>query len=145
MDAKPFLNDDFAQDLIRLSNEAVEFTPILYYDADGDCIEFIAEPHSHDAQRINSLLTVYLSTETGRLIGSRIKGVKQLIRRRPYVRIAVKDGKVRLDHLIVAGGSPENLQEPMKPGLNLDYEALIRELADLASEREFDAPELCEA
>jgi hypothetical protein len=61
------------------------------------------------------------------------------------VRIAVKDGKVRLDHLIVAGGSPENLQEPMKPGLNLDYESIIRELADLASEREFDAPELCEA
>ncbi len=145
-DPRGFWRDDFAKEILGLADEAHEFEPILHYDSDGDCIEFISERDSYDAERINSLITVYHSTSSERLIGARIKGVMQLIRRRPYVSIAVKDGKIRLDFLIVAGGLPDGpWGSEEKPALSLRYEKVIRELADLASTREIEVPQLCEA
>jgi hypothetical protein len=50
--------------------EAGDFQPIAHHDPDGDCIEFIASDESYYAQRLDSLVTVYIGRETGEIVGS---------------------------------------------------------------------------
>ena len=83
-----------------------QFTPVVHYDEDGDCIEFIAEPDSFYAERIDELVTAYRSYRSKKVVGFLIKGVRRLreeiLRRIPGFKIEIRDGKVRLEHLLLA-------------------------------------------
>lgn len=99
-------NEDFAKTMLLLARPAEAFTPTATYDADGDCIEFLAKPDPFYAERIDDLVTVYYSQVTDELIGSLIKGVRQfgeeVSRRNPGFRVVIEDGHIRLDHLFLA-------------------------------------------
>jgi len=56
------------------------FHPFISHDPEGDCIQFFTKPDSYHAKRLNDLLTVYLSHETGEVTGAMIKGAKRFWR-----------------------------------------------------------------
>jgi hypothetical protein len=95
-------NAEFAAHLLELAQDAPAFQPVAVYDADGDCIEFLSRPDPFYAERVDGLITVYRSQESGQVIGSLIKGIHPLLKKHPGLRIEVRDGSVRLVHLIRA-------------------------------------------
>jgi len=99
-------NAEFAKRMMLMGGSANQFKPTAAYDPDGDCIEFLAKPDPFFAERIDDLVTVYYSQETGELIGSLIKGVVRFCdekaKRMPGFAIEVHDGPVRLVHIFQA-------------------------------------------
>lgn len=99
-------NDAFATYVLGQVEEGRPFQPQVFYDQDGDCIEFLASNEPFYAERIDSLVTVYYGEETGEIVGSLIKGVKRFIEeitaKVPGFRIEVEDGRIRLEHLFTA-------------------------------------------
>ncbi len=99
-------SNQFAAEMLRLAKEAPPFKPEAYYDPDGDCIEFLVKPDSFYARRLDDLVTVYYSHETGEIVGSLIKGVtsfcKKLLADRPGARIVIHEGRIKIEHLFLA-------------------------------------------
>jgi len=99
-------NAEFAKRMTLLGRAAEQFRPTATYDADGDSIEFLAKPDPFYAERIDDLVTVYYSQETGDVVGSLIKGVSQFCqefsKRNPGFRIVIQDGPVHLEHIFLA-------------------------------------------
>jgi hypothetical protein len=133
-------NQEFAKRMMLLAKPAERFRPTATYDPDGDCIEFLATPESFYAERVDDLVTVYYSQETGEVIGSLIKGVskfcKTLLEKMPGFRIEIRDGRVSLEHIFRASlwfshFAPEDLP-------TLTYQKLIL----MAEESQAEA-ELC--
>ncbi len=63
-------NEEFAKRMMLLTEPAEPFRPTATYDPDGDCIEFLVSPDPFYAERVDDVLTVYYSQETGQVIGS---------------------------------------------------------------------------
>lgn len=72
-------NEDFAQFVLSKVPANHSFRPSAFYDADGDCIEFIVAPDSYYVERVDSIVTVYRSQETNEVVGSLITGVRKLL------------------------------------------------------------------
>jgi hypothetical protein len=120
-------NEDFAKRMMLLARPADEFRPSATYDADGDCIEFLVKPDPFRAERVDDLVTVYYSQDSGEIIGSLIKGVRRFFQKvvpnLPGLRLVIKDGRVRMEHifltqLLLSQGAPTDLA-------TLTYEKLI--------------------
>jgi hypothetical protein len=103
---KAISDSDFAKHVMDMCAPVEHFEPTTIYDPDGDCIEFIAKNDDFYAERIDDLVTVYYSRETGEIIGSLIKGVqgffKTILERNPGFKIEINDGPVKLEHLFLA-------------------------------------------
>jgi hypothetical protein len=99
-------NSEFAKRMMLLAQPAEQFKPTATYDPDGDCIEFLAKPDSFCAERVDDLVTVYYSQETGEVTGSLIKGVsgfcRDMFQRIPGFRIEIQAGRVNLQHIFLA-------------------------------------------
>jgi len=99
-------NEEFAKRMLLLAGAAEQFKPTAIYDPDGDCIEFLARPDPFYAERVDDLVTVYYSQETGEVVGSLIKGAaafcKQVLQKLPGFRIEIQDGRVKLEHIFLA-------------------------------------------
>lgn len=120
-------NSDFAKRMMLLAHPAERFTPTAVYDADGDCVEFLAKPDAFYAERVDDLVTVYYSQETGEVIGSLIKGVKkfckQMLSRMPGFHIEIQDGRVSLQHFFLARMWSSNLDR--EDIVTLTYRKLV--------------------
>lgn len=137
-------NEEFAKRMMLLAKPASEFKPSAYYDPDGDCIEFLAKPDPFYEERVDELVTVYYSQKTGEVVGSLIKSVsrlaKRLEERLPGFIITIEDGRIRLQHLFLAGmwlqkAEPHAIQV-------LAY----KKLAEIAEKNSVDvSAELCSA
>jgi hypothetical protein len=103
---KAMTNAEFAAQVAELAKGVASPQPTAVYDPDGDCIEFLAKPEPFYAERIDDLVTVYYSQESGAVIGSLIKGASrfcnELLKRLPGFRIEVIDRNVRLEHIFLA-------------------------------------------
>lgn len=114
-------NEQFAQHVLSQVPTDHRFKPSAFYDADGDCIEFVAAPDSYYAERIDTLVTVYRSQETKEIIGSLIKGVSKFLRnvveRAPGFRIEIRDGRIKLVHLFTAKLWSEEIGPTTIPGI----------------------------
>jgi hypothetical protein len=99
-------NSEFGDYMLQLAAKAPPFKPTATYDADGDCIEFIASPEVYRAQRLDDLVTVYYGQETGHIVGSLIKGIsefrKKIAEKMPGFVIEVDDEPVKLVHIFLA-------------------------------------------
>jgi hypothetical protein len=99
-------DDNFAALVLGKVDVNRPFETQIYYDSDGDCIEFLASNEPFYAERMDSLVTVYYSEETNEVIGSLIKRVKSFIReviqKVPGFKIEVRDGHIRLEHIFTA-------------------------------------------
>src|SRR5438477_674373 len=98
--------DEFAARVLEVAKPADTFSPTAYYDPDGDCIEFLARPDNFHAERVDDLVTVYHSEESGEIIGSLLKGVsvlcKKLLEQLPGFKIEIQHGRVKLVHIFLA-------------------------------------------
>jgi hypothetical protein len=99
-------NEEFAKRMMLLAEPADHFKPTAAYDPDGDCIEFLASPDPFYAERVDDLVTVYYSQETGQVVGSLIKGVSKfcstVLEKLPGFRIEIQDRRVKLQHIFLA-------------------------------------------
>ena len=133
-------NEELAKKMMLLAKPAGQFKPTATYDPDGDCIEFLVKPDSFYAERIDDLVTVYYSQETGEVIGSLIKGVSEFCRafqeRMPGFEIEIHDGWVSLEHIFRARLWSSQQDPQALP--TLTYQKLI----DIAEETEVEA-EMC--
>ena len=62
----------------------------IWYNEQGDCIQFIADQVAEIADRIDDYLTIYRSAEDDKPIGFQLKDVKALIRKFGYKGIQVE-------------------------------------------------------
>jgi len=133
--------DDFMTEMESMFGPPQEFQPTAMYIPAGDCIEFVARPGRYHAQRLDDLVTVYLSEENDEIVGSLIKGVRALCRqlneKLPGLKINVEDGRVRLEHLFLA----HVWSEPVADKL---IERTYKKLIEVAEETGAEA-ELCSA
>ncbi len=99
-------NSEFGEYMQKLATKAPPFAPTAVYDPDGDCIEFLASPEVFRAERLDDLVTVYYGQETGKIVGSLIKGVRrfrrQTLKKIPGFVIEIEDGPVKLVHIFLA-------------------------------------------
>jgi len=152
-------NAEFAKKMMLLAQPAERFRPVATYDPDGDCIEFLAKPDPFYAERVDDLVTVYYSQETGEVIvhlpgliqdrdnvNVMVVGIAparnsatiklQFLDRMPGFRIEIHDGPVSLQHIFLArlwsaAGAPDDIA-------TLTY----RKLIDVAHETKIEG-ELC--
>ena len=92
---KHFL-DDFVHELNNSSTEeSEEVIGVPWYNREGDCIVFRNAPGAFIADRVDEILTLYLSAEERHPIGFQIKDVMALVRKYGYdglmVRAEVED------------------------------------------------------
>jgi hypothetical protein len=132
--------DEFMAEMERTFGPPQNFSPTATYIPEGDCVEFFARPGSFYAQRIDDVVTVYLSQKDDEIVGSLIKGIKafceRIMKNFPGFKIEIDDGKVRLEHIFLAHlWSSEPLQDKIKV---LRYRRLI----EVAEETNAQA-ELC--
>jgi hypothetical protein len=99
-------NEELAKRMMLLAKPAEQFRPTATYDPDGDCIEFLAKPDPFYAERVDNLVTVYYSQETGEIVGSLVKGVSRFFqefsKKNPGFRIVIELEPVRLEHIVLA-------------------------------------------
>jgi hypothetical protein len=97
---------EFEQLVLSKVPSGETFQPLVTYDADGDCIEFLTSDQSFYAEQVDPLVTVYYDRETGEVIGSLIKGISRFLRevleRAPGFKIEIQDGRIKLEHLLTA-------------------------------------------
>jgi len=53
--------DEFAERVMEITSDVESTGKSVYYDPDGDCIEFLSRPEEFWAERIDDLVTVYYS------------------------------------------------------------------------------------
>lgn len=126
--------EEFAKVVFQQTENVKRQIPCAVYDPHGDCIEFIAKDEAFRGERIDSLVTVYYGLESGEIVGSLIKGVKKLLSKKPQCKIIVRDGKVKIEHLLLARLS--DLEGEIE---NLEYKKLF----EVAEETEAEAELLC--
>jgi hypothetical protein len=132
--------DEFMAEMEGRFGCASQFQPTATYIPEGDCIEFVARPGPYRAKRLDDLVTVYLSENDDEIVGSLIKGVRELCHRLteklPGFRINVEGGRIRLEHLFLAhlwsGPRPS-------PFVELTYRRLIEVAEETGAEAEFCA------
>jgi len=109
------------------------FQPTCFYNQPGDSIEFHTSRDAYLAERVDELVTVFLSKESKnqegepKIIGACIKGVKKLLKNYPGLQVSLqgskqKDGKVQVYELIHLGFL-KNVNQHSKP-LRRTYERL---------------------
>ncbi len=133
-------NEEFAKRMKLLAKSAELYRPAAIYDPDGDCIEFLAKPDPFYAERVDDIVTVYYSQETGEIVGSLIRGVSRFCRefssKNPGFRIVIEGGPVRLEHIFLA--RLWSFADDPKAIKTLTY----RKLIEVAGETEVEG-ELC--
>lgn len=137
------LNDAFAQKVMARVGTAPWSGPKVFPNPDGDCIEVLLSNDNYRAERLDSLVTVYVNRENGELVGALVKGIRSFVRkmveRIPGFKIEIVDGKVKLEYLFTAGLWSHDT--PPNRVLVQRYQKLrqIAEDADLEVELELEA------
>ena len=79
------------------------FKPRPIYSADGDFITVYLTDEDSYAERVDELLTVYLSVEEHSLVGCKIKGVRRLLKTLGDFGVSVDGKNVSVSLLFLAG------------------------------------------
>ena len=131
------IQNSFENDVMELiGNVPDPFKPYGYYIPEGDCFEFFISDEEFYGKRIDQFVTIYLSMESNKIIGSLIKDIgllySEVAKRFPGFGIMIQDGKVRLSHIFIAKILPENPNETIIPT------RVYKQLADIIEENDFD-------
>ncbi len=73
--------------------------------ADGDFLSIHLRDEDAYSERVDELLTVYLSVENDSLVGCKIKGVRRLLKTLGDFGVGVRDEDVGLNLLFLAGAA----------------------------------------
>lgn len=135
----PNPNDAFFDRLLAEAVPSAKFVPTAYYDADGDCVEFLARPDPFYAERVDDLVTVYYSQDTNEVVGSLIKGIgrfcQKAMKKIPGFKVEIHGGRVKLSHLFRA--KLWTSEESIDTLPTLTYQALIKVAEESDAETEF--------
>jgi hypothetical protein len=93
---------EFAKEIWARFGSQEPFKPEARYDSDGDCLEFIAANEAFRGERLDKWVTVYRSRASGRVGGSLIKNIRELLARNPGLAIEIRSGPVQLSHFLQA-------------------------------------------
>ena len=101
------LTDAFTRDLLARVPTEPWSGPKVFPNREGDCLEVLLSSDNFRAERLDSLVTVYVHRETGELVGVLVKGIhcfiEKLVERIPGFKLEIMDGKVKLEYLFTAG------------------------------------------
>jgi hypothetical protein len=114
--------NDYLRDLQKAS--LGEFKPEPYYEADLDSLIFYARNEPCYAKRLNSLLTVFLSTADDRLVGCEVKGIRNMLRLCNTFKVMVQDRRVPLGMFLAFA----LVEETKEPGLRGRYQDALQEV-----------------
>jgi hypothetical protein len=81
------------------------FNPVPHYFADGDFVAYYFSNEPSYAQRVDDLLTVYRAFDTHKMVGCKIKGVRQILKTAGAFNVAITDGQVRLALFFFVGAA----------------------------------------
>jgi hypothetical protein len=95
------MEDDLNQYLE--SNPCKGFRPVPHYFPTGDYVTFYVKDERCHAERVDDLLTVFLSNENEELIGCKIKGVRHLLDAMGTFGVVVQHEDVSLELFFVLG------------------------------------------
>ena len=116
-----------------LKSEVADFTPRPYYEPEGDSLIFYARNEQSYAKRINSLLTLFLSSQDNSPVGCEVKGVQRMLRIAGDVGVLVHDRKLKLGFFLAFALVP-----PPDDPADEQYEEEVKQFEDV----ELDAREL---
>ena len=96
-----------AQDLDEYlkTHRSQGFRPVPHYFAQGDFVTYYFRDDPCFAERVDDLLTVFLSFDTKELVGCKIKGVKHILQTAGDFGVALDDGEVRLGVFFFVGAA----------------------------------------
>lgn len=138
MEAERLSNKQFLKEVLALAEKGERFKPGAWYNKQGDCIECLFAPDMFYAERVDDLLTVYYSRQTGKLIGCVLKGVsgfyKKVVQQLPGFALEIRDGRVRIGLLLRARVWPEARRDKSVP-LKI-YEKVIEQADETQAEAE---------
>ena len=103
------------------------------YFREGDFVTFFLKQDLAYAKRLGGVVTVYLSEETGEMVGCKIKSVRALLELLGDFKIYVRDDThdVNLGMLFFAASSEAETEE-----IRLKYRQLARQIGDASIDRE---------
>lgn len=93
---------EFADQIWKRHGTSQPFSAFAEYDPDGDCLEFIAADEAFVGERVDKWVTVYRGRDSGEVVGSLIKNVKELLSKNPGLAIEIRSGPVCLSHILLA-------------------------------------------
>ncbi len=131
------MTHSFIEECLQDCSPREAFSPVAFYNKDGDCIEFFASDEQYFAERVDHNLTVFYGESSGELVGSMIKGISSLVKEMPNIQIDVYDGKIKLSHIIRATAYNAKSQEEIV-GRDEDACLVYRKLKDKAEESNID-------
>ena len=121
--------DRYYESLKKNLENLPAFSARPYDEPEGDSLIFYARDEQSYAKRLNSLLTLFLSTKDDTLVGCEVKGVQRMLR---LLRLAgsfgviVRDDKLRLGILLFFA-----LAEPPDDPSMAGFEEDVREYRDV--------------
>ncbi|MGL6097338.1 MAG: hypothetical protein ACRC7O_16255 [Fimbriiglobus sp.] len=118
-------------DYIR-TNRPRGFRATPHYFPSGDYLTYFSSEERCVAERLDDVITIYLSAETKELVGCKVKGVRQILETAGAFRVAVgDDAGIRLGFFFFAGAAPDRAGQEVK----LKWYERLRELADVTWDR----------
>ncbi len=81
------------------------FRPVPHYFAQGDFVTYYFRSDPSYAQRVDDILTVFLSFDTNELVGCKIKGVKHILQTAGAFGVTLDDEDVELGLFFFVGAS----------------------------------------
>jgi hypothetical protein len=104
------------------------FNPVPHYFASGDYVTYYFRNERCYAQRVDDLLTVYLSLDNHELVGCKIKGVKHILKTAGTFGVQVDCGQVSMGFLFyfgVAGAKDEKQKQRYEELNNVAKDAVF--------------------
>jgi len=83
-------------------NPTEEFKPYAEYIPEADSIEFFFEPDQAYAERVDNVLTVYMTMDGDHIVGCEIKGIKHLLDVMGNFGLKIKEQHISLSFFFAA-------------------------------------------
>ena len=90
------ITDLFAQD-----HGKPQFRSEPWYNRHGDCVEYHFREDEFFAQRVDGVVTAYLSRDAKELVGCQVKGIQAILKKFGDFGFVLKDDKVSLGMLFL--------------------------------------------
>lgn len=121
---------------LKSHKPAETFSRYAYYDEDADVLSLYFADGPYYAERINKRVTVFISSETEKLVGCAIKNVRSVLEDMKWFDAEIKLGKVKVKFLFLSFRG-------MFDDKN-DQRECYRKLGEMVSEEEIEVrvPEL---
>lgn len=81
------------------------FRPVPHYSSQGDFVTYYFRNDPCYAERVDDLLTVFVTFDTKELVGCKIKGVKHILRTAGNFGVSLDSGDVRLGMFFFVGAA----------------------------------------